>query len=117
MQDLAFSYGPQILRKDGRLNLTDSASAGLLLKSVFTSYVKVPDRYDASGKVLTYRINVSGRVRFLDKKSGEDFVKPANITGTTIWNPDLEPEEEAVKRALEDFYSQAVRHLFSSVEW
>ncbi len=117
IQDVGISYGFQILRADGRLNLTDSSRASLILRTEFTSYSKVPDRYDNSGKVITYRLNLSGRVEFVDRETGEDFVPPARITGTTLWSPDRESEEQAVKRAMEDFYSQALRYLFSKVEW
>jgi len=117
VQDVSVAYGLQILREDGRLKLTDSASANLLLRTEFTSYSKAPDRYDNSGKVITYRLNLSGKVRFVVKGSGEDFVPPASFTGTTLWSPDAEGEEAALKRAMADFYSQALRYLFSRVEW
>ncbi|NPB03695.1 MAG: hypothetical protein GXO39_04700 [Thermotogae bacterium] len=117
VQDVGMIYGMQILRSDGRLKLTDSSDARLILTTRFSSYNKVADRYDNAGKVLSYRISLGGQVRFIDKERGEDFVPPANLTGTTLWMPDNESEEEALRRAMEDFYSQALRHLFSSVEW
>ncbi|NPA80127.1 MAG: hypothetical protein GXO29_03655 [Thermotogae bacterium] len=117
VQDVGVGYGYQILRSDGRLKITDSASARLILRSVFTSYAKVPDKYDNSGKVITYRLNLSGSVAFVDKATGENFIPQRSFTGTTLWSPDNESEEEALKRAMGDFYSQAIRYLFSSVEW
>ena len=67
--------------------------------------------------MITYRLNLSGKVRFIVKESGEDFVPPASFTGTTLWSPDAESEETALKRAMADFYAQALRYLFSKVEW
>ncbi len=117
MQDVSVAYGFQILKADGRLRLTDSSKATIILQTEFTSYTKSPDRYDNTGKVITYRLNLSGTVKFVDKETGEDFVPPARIGGTTLWSPDNESEEEALKRAMADFYSQALRHLFSHLEW
>jgi hypothetical protein len=56
-------------------------------------------------------------VEFFDLKNGKEFAPSANITGNALWFPDNEGEESALKRAVEDFYRQALRYLFSQAEW
>ncbi len=114
---MSLNYGLNSIRSDGRLKPTDSTSAKLMIKTVFNTYVKTPEQYDNSGKVISYRLSLIGKIEFIDLSSGEKFVSDANITGNSLWFPDRESEDEALKRAIEDFYRQGIRHLFSQVEW
>lgn len=117
VQDLSLNYGLAFVRSDGRLKITDSSNAYLMMKTEITSYVKSPEQYDNSGKVISYRLVLSGNVKFFDLKEGKDFVPPANITGNALWFPDNESEDGALRRAIEDFYRQALRYLFSQTQW
>ncbi|MEO0195247.1 MAG: hypothetical protein ABIL67_08385 [candidate division WOR-3 bacterium] len=117
VQDLSLNYGLNFVRSDGRLKPTDSTNAKLMIKTVFNTYVKTPEQYDNSGKVISYRLSLMGKIEFIDLSNGEKFVSDANITGNSLWFPDRESEDEALKRAIEDFYRQGIRHLFSQVEW
>lgn len=117
VQDLSLNYGLNLIRSDGRLKPTDSTNAKLMIKTVFNNYVKTPEQYDNSGKVISYRLALMGKIEFIDLSSGEKFVNDADITGNSLWFPDRESEDEALKRAVEDFYRQGIRHLFSQMEW
>jgi hypothetical protein len=117
VQDVSLNYGLSFIRSDGRLKITDSANAYLMIKTEITSYLKSPEQYDNTGKVISYRLVLSGKVEFFDLKNGKEFAPSANITGNALWFPDNEGEESALKRAVEDFYRQALRYLFSQAEW
>jgi len=117
VQDVSLNYGLSFIRSDGRLKVTDSANAYLMIKTEITSYLKSPEQYDNTGKVISYRLVLSGKVEFFDLKNGKEFAPSVNITGNALWFPDNEGEESALKRAVEDFYRQALRYLFSQAEW
>ncbi len=117
VQDLAVIYGLKFIREDGRLKPTDSTDARIIIKTEFTSYIKTPEQYDNSGKVISYRLSLGGKVEFIETSNGKYFVKPTNINGNSLWFPDNESEEEALIKVIEDFYLQSLRYLFSQVEW
>jgi len=117
VQDVALSYGLSFILSDGRFKITDSSNAYLMVKTELNSYVKSPEQYDSRGKVISYRLVLSAKVEFFDLMNGKDFAPPANITGNALWFPDSEGEEEAIRRAVEDLYRQALRYLFSRLEW
>lgn len=117
VQDLSLVYGLSFLRSDGRLKPTDSTNAKLIIKTTFKTYAKIPDQYDNTGKVISYRIVLNGEIKFVDIENGQDFVRPTDISGNALWFPDRESEEEALKKAIEDFYRQGLRYLFSQIQW
>ncbi len=117
VQDISLSHGLSFIRSDGRLKITDSSNAYLMIKTELNSYIKSPEQYDNQGKVISYRLVLSARVEFFDLKNGKDFVPPVSLSGNALWFPDNEGEEGALRRAVEDLYRQAIRYLFSQTQW
>lgn len=102
------------IRKDGRLELVGENDAALIAEGEVSSFRKDPEEYDASGKILTYRVIVRAKVSFYDVAKQEYYLKPKAYQGWAIYRVGSETEEDGIRKAFASLFDQALAELFSS---
>jgi len=102
------------IRKDGRLEIVGEGEAALLVQGTVTGFRKDPEEYDASGKILTYRVTVEAEISFFDVAKQDYYLKPAKYRGWGLYNPSSETEDQGISRALENLSDQSLSALFSA---
>lgn len=94
--------------KDRNLRVTSIEKANIVLECKISNFEKTPQAYDVSQEVYAYRIviDVSGRCE--DRVLGE-VIWEEKISTFATYDPDKEPEDEGIKRALEKISLEVLR--------
>jgi len=114
LQTIATDVFGERIRKDGRLELVGETEAALIAEGEVSSFRKDPEEYDASGKILTYRVTIRAKVSFYDVAKQEYYMKPKAYQGWGIYRVGSETEEDGIRKALASLFDQALAELFSS---
>jgi len=102
------------IRRDGRLELVGEGEAALIAEGEVSSFRKDPEEYDASGKILTYRITIRAKVSFYDVAKQKYYLEPKAYQGWAIYAVGPESEDDGIRKALANLFDQALADLFSA---
>lgn len=102
------------IRKDGRLEIVGEEEAALLAEGEVISFRKDPEEYDASGKILTYRVTIRAKVSFYDVARQKYYLEPKTYQGWAVYRVGSETEEDGIRKAFASLFDQALSELFSA---
>ncbi|MGB9590113.1 MAG: LptE family protein, partial [Candidatus Hydrothermia bacterium] len=114
LQTTATDVFGERIRKDGRLELVGENEAALIAEGEVSSFKKDPEEYDASGKILTYRVTIRAKVSFYDVANQKYYLGPKAYEGWAIYTVGSETEEDGIRKAFANLFDQALAELFSS---
>ncbi len=114
IQTTATDVFQERIRKDGRLELVGESDAALIAEGEVSSFRKDPEEYDASGKILTYRVTIRAKVSFYDVANQKYYLEPKAYQGWAIYTVGSETEDDGIRKALASLFDQALAELFSS---
>ncbi len=100
------------IQQDGRLRIVPESQAALKIEGALTSYKREPFEYDASGKVISYKITLQAELGFFDVKNNKYYLEKRTYTGWATYDVDTETEEDAIQKAMEDLVENSLRVLF-----
>lgn len=114
LQTIATDVFGERIRKDGRLELVGETEAALLVEGEVSSFRKDPEEYDASGKILTYRVTIRAKISFYDVANQKYYLEPKAYQGWAIYTVGSETEDDGIRKALANLFDQALAELFSA---
>jgi len=114
LQTTATDVFGERIRKDGRLELVGETEAALLVEGEVSSFRKDPEEYDASGKILTYRVTIRAQVSFYDVANQKYYLEPKAYQGWAIYTVGSETEDDGIRKAFANLFDQALAELFSA---
>ncbi len=102
------------VERDGRLTVRAEDQAGLAIRVTLTSYQREPFEYDEQGKIRTFRVWLTTRVRIQDLRKDTLFLPEMNLRSWGKYYAETETEDIGLQRAAEDLFRQILQALFAS---
>ena len=112
LEEVATQAFIQAITEDGRLRIVPESQAALRIEGTITSYTREPFEYDATGKVISYKVTIQAELGFYNIPEGKYYLEKRTYSGWATYDVDTETEEDAIRKAMKDLVDNSLRVLF-----